>query len=102
MVRHIVLFRFRNDVSAEVRLQAANSFRKGIMDLKKSIPTIRNIEVGFNINNNEQWDICLNGEFSTLQDVVDYGKNPLHIKVAGILKPLVSDRSCVDYETERN
>lgn len=102
MVKHIVLFRFRDNISADVRTQAANSFRKGIMELKKSIPAIQNIEVGININHNEQWDICLNGEFKTLQDVVDYGKNPLHVNVASILKPLVSERSCVDYETEQD
>lgn len=102
MVKHIVLFRFRDNLSADVRTQAADSFRKGIMELKKSIPTIQNIEVGINMNHNEQWDICLNGEFKTLQDVIEYGKNPLHINVANILKPLISERSCVDYETEQD
>ena len=102
MVKHIVLFRFRDDLSAEMRIQAAKSFRKGIMELKKTIPTIQNIEVGININHNEQWDICLNGEFKTLQDIIEYGKNPLHINVANILKPLISERSCVDYETEQD
>lgn len=82
MVKHIVMFRFKDDVDENTRKEVANSFRKGILELKDVIPTIGNIEVGFNINHGEQWNICLNSEFRTLEDVIDYGKNPNHVKVA--------------------
>ena len=47
-------------------------------------------------------NICLNSEFRTLEDVIDYGKNPNHVKVAGRLKPYIAERSCVDYKTEQD
>lgn len=102
MVKHIVMFRFKDDVDENTRKEVANSFRKGILDLKDVIPTIGNIEVGFNINPDEQWNICLNSEFRTLEDVIDYGKNPNHVKVAGRLKPYIAERCCVDYKTEQD
>lgn len=100
MVKHVVQFRFSDNVSEAVRTEAALNFQKGILALKDIIPTIRKIEVGFNINPAEQWNICLYSEFDTLEDVVAYGNNPDHKKVAGALKPLLSGRSCVDYKTE--
>lgn len=99
MVKHIVMFRFAEKTPADVRQKAAEQFRSGILALKNIIPTIREIEVGFNINSAEQWDICLYSKFDTLQDVIEYGKNPEHVKVASALKPLLCGRSCVDYET---
>ena len=54
MVKHIVMFRFKDDVDENTRKEVANSFRKGILELKDVIPTIGNIEVGFNINPGEQ------------------------------------------------
>ena len=98
MVKHIVMFRFKDEVDRKTREEACLNFRKGILALKNTIPTIREIEVGFNINTTELWDICLYSVFDNLKDVVDYGKNPEHIKVASALKPLVAGRSCVDYE----
>ena len=61
------------------------------------IPFIRQIEVGFNINSDETWDICLNATFDTLDDVRAYAVHPSHTAVAGALKPYLSGRSCVDY-----
>ncbi len=98
MVKHVVLFRFRDDVDAETRAAAASAFKSGILALKAVIPTIRKIEVGFNINVSEQWDICLYSEFDSLEDALAYGRHPEHVKVASALKPLLAGRSCVDYE----
>ena len=98
MIKHVVLFRFKDDIAAEDRKNAFESFRSGIMSLVKIIPVIRKIEVGYNVNSQESWDICLCGEFESMEDVVAYSTHPEHLKVSGALKPLLSGRSCVDYE----
>ena len=48
MIKHVVLFRFKDDIAAEDRKNAFESFRSGIMSLVKIIPVIRKIEVGYN------------------------------------------------------
>lgn len=53
MTKHIVMFKFRDDVAAEVRLAAREAFKKGIEALPATIPFIRKVHVGFNINENE-------------------------------------------------
>ena len=69
MIKHVVLFRFKDDIAAEDRKNAFESFRSGIMSLVKIIPVIRKIEVGYNVNSQESWDICLCGEFESTRRV---------------------------------
>lgn len=98
MIKHIVLFRFRDDVDTATATAAAQKFSDGIMALPAIIPQIRKVEVGTNINPEESWDICLYSEFASLEDVRLYSAHPSHVKVASELKKLLAGRSCVDYE----
>ena len=69
MVKHIVLFQLKVELPAETRSKVATDFKGGIEKLPAVIPFIRQIEVGFNINSDETWDICLNATFDTFDDV---------------------------------
>ncbi len=97
MVKHIVLFQLRDNLSEEEKRAAMSRFKSGIEALPEVIPYIRHIEVGFNVNADEQWDLCLNGEFDSLDAVRAYSSDPAHLAVSGALKPYLSGRSCVDY-----
>lgn len=98
MIKHVVLFQLKNEVEAAVRQQAMEEFRSGILALPAVIPCIRHIEVGFNVNPDEKFDIALYGEFDSLDDVRFYAQHPAHVAVAGRIKPYVERRSCTDYE----
>lgn len=98
MIRHIVLFKFRKDVSAAARQVAAKAFKEGIEALPAVIPDICSVKVGVNVNPAEEWDICLTSLFSCLGDVKAYGAHPAHKAVASELMRLVDERACVDFE----
>lgn len=98
MVKHIVLFRFRSDVEPAVRRSVADTFRARILALPQKLDFIRHLEVGFNINTDEQWDIALVSAFDTLDDVRRYSAFPDHQAAAGELKKYLDGRSCVDFE----
>lgn len=98
MVRHIVLFKLRDDVPEAEKLRVMNAFKSAIEALPSKISVIRKIEVKFNINPAEQWHIALNGEFDTLQDVVTYAKHPDHVAAGKLLAETKESRACVDYE----
>ena len=83
MVKHIVLFKLKENLSTEEK--------------QPVIPSIRKIFVGQNINADEKWDICLESEFDTLEDVKAYAVHPAHVAAAGILKEAKQDRACTDY-----
>lgn len=97
MVRHIVLFRLKKELPADVRREAMTAFKEGIEALRGQIEVIRRIEVGFNCNPDEAWDVCLLGDFDTLEAVAIYAADARHQAVAGALKPYLDGRSCVDY-----
>mgnify|MGYP002519565645 FL=1 len=98
MVKHIVMFKLKETLSAEEKLDVMNRFKAAIEALPATISVIRKVFVGLNINEAEQWDICLESEFDSLDDVKLYAAHPAHVAAAGILKDAKQDRACVDYE----
>ncbi len=98
MVKHIVLFQLKPEVDAQERKLAMETFRKGILALPAVIPFIQHIEVGFNMNPAEKYDIALYSEFQTLDEVKAYAVHPSHVAVANALKPYVLSRACSDCE----
>lgn len=98
MVKHIVLFKLKEEVPADVRLAAMNSFKEAIEALPAKIPTIRKIEVGLNINPSETWNIALYSEFDALEDVKQYAVHPDHVAAGKLLAEVKESRACVDYE----
>lgn len=102
MVKHVVLFKFRDDVAVGERDAAYKDFRCGILSLAEKFPAVKKIEVGRNINPAESWDICLVGEFASMDALAAYSSHPEHLRVAGELKQKLAGRSCVDYEMPEN
>lgn len=92
------MFKFRDDVSSEIRKKVAENFKKGIERLPQEIPFICEVFVGFNINVSEQWHICLESAFDTLDDVKNYSTHPAHRAVALELMKYIGERACVDFE----
>ena len=62
MVKHIVLFKLKDEAPADEKLAAMNSFKAAIEALPAKISVIRKIEVGLNINPAEAWSIALYSE----------------------------------------
>jgi len=98
MVKHIVLFKLKDEVPAEEKLAAMNNFKKAIEALPSKIAMIRKIEVGLNINPAEAWSIALYSEFDTLDDVKVYAAHPDHVAAGKLLANVKESRACVDYE----
>lgn len=98
MVKHIVLFKLKDEASAEAKLQAAQSFKTAIEALPAKISVIRKVEVGLNINPGETWNIALYSEFDSLDDVKTYAVHPDHVAAGKLLAEVRENRACVDYE----
>lgn len=98
MISHTVLFRLRTELTEAERLQFSVAFKRDIEALPATIPTIRHIHVGLNINPDEQWHICLSSHFDDLASMRAYATHADHVAAAGRLKPAVAERACVDCE----
>lgn len=97
MVKHIVLFKLKEDAPKSEKTEVMEKFKEAIEALQNIIPCIRKIEVGINKNPNESWDIALYSEFDSFEDLDTYAKHPEHIAAGKIIADLRVDRSCVDY-----
>lgn len=98
MVKHIVLFKLKDEAPADKKLAAMTSFKAAIEALPEKIAVIRKIEVGLNINPAESWSIALYSEFDTLEDVKSYAVHPDHVAAGKLLAEVKESRACVDYE----
>ena len=101
MVKHIVMFKLKDTLSKDEKWEVMNRFKAAIEALPTKIDVIRKVFVGLNINEAETWDICLESEFDTLEDVKAYAVHPDHVAAAnGFVRPYTEVRLCMDYEVE--
>ena len=98
MVKHIVLFKLKDEVPETDKLVVMNKFNEAIEALPAKISVIRKIEVGLNMNPGESWHIALYSEFDNLDDVKFYATHPDHVAAGKIIAEAKESRSCVDYE----
>lgn len=98
MVRHIVLFKLRDDVPAKEKLHVMKAFKAAIEALPSKIACIREIEVGLNMDPNEKWHIALNSVFDNMDDVNFYSVHPDHVAAGKLLADTKESRACVNYE----
>ena len=98
MVKHIVLFKLKDEVPEAEKLIVMNKFKEAIEALPAVIPVIRKIEVVLNTNPGETWHIALYSEFDNQDDVKFYATHPLHVAAGKIIAEAKESRACVDYE----
>lgn len=99
MVRHIVMFKLKEFASPAEKQAKLDEIKTRLEALIYKIDVLRKIEVKFNCNPEESWDLILITELDSLADVSTYANHPEHVAVAkGIIGPVKADRACVDYE----
>lgn len=98
MVKHIVLFKLKDEIPAEEKQAVMIGFKEAIEALPAKISVIRKVEVGLNMNPGESWNIALYSEFDTLEDVKFYATHPDHVAAGKIIAEAKESRACVDYE----
>lgn len=99
MVRHIVMFKLKEFASPAEKQAKLDEIKTRLEALIDKIDVLRKIEVKFNCNPEESWDLILITELDSLADVSTYANHPEHVAVAkGIIGPIKADRACVDYE----
>lgn len=99
MLRHIVLFRFHDYYSAEVRKEISNTAAGLLNSLKDKIPEIVKLSaVSFSCNDRDGYDLILDAEFESDTDLLKYQVHPEHIAVAQYIHIHRQQRAVADYE----
>ena len=92
MIRHIVMWKFREGTEAQ-----AEEFLTKMQGLYGVIPQLRACEVAKNAVAGN-YDAVLVSEFDSLDELAAYKADPRHVAVSSLCKAIRVDRVAVDYE----
>ena len=74
MIKHIVMWKFKENETENM-----NKFLEGLISLKDKIDVIKDMQVGVNINENNNFDAVLISEFESMEDLKKYKEDPRHV-----------------------
>lgn len=92
MIRHIVMWKFREGTQKE-----QTEFLQGLRALQGVIPQLLKSEVAINVGEGN-YDAVLVSEFAGLAELEAYKNDPRHKAVSALCKSIREDRVAVDYE----
>lgn len=100
MIKHIVLFKLADEAEGKTRDENALIIKRQLEALKDLIPEIHKIKVDINHQDaaKDNYDIILDSEFKSLDDLNIYATHPEHLKVGDYVKKVRISRSAIDYE----
>lgn len=98
MVNHIVMWRFKDEVSLEDRKKLSIQIKEGLEGLKNKISGIIDIQVIINKQDSSNRDLGMISSFESIEALNVYQKSEEHLIVASIVREATCDRACLDYE----
>jgi len=99
MIRHIVMWKFKEEAEGKSKEENIQIIKKDLEDLIGQIPQIRSLEVGVNKTEDKTaFDAVLVSTFDSMEDLKIYREDPRHKKAAAYNKLCRIDRAVVDYE----
>jgi hypothetical protein len=100
MLKHIVLFKLKDQAEGGSKEQNATRLIEMLHALKSAIPQVRHLEAGANVvPSDAAYDVAIYSEFKNEQDLKIYAQHPEHIRVVEFVKKVVASRVAVDYTT---
>lgn len=98
MVKHIVMWNFREDVPKEKREEIAREADARLKALVGQIKGLLSAEMKQNQLPGSNRDLMLVSDLETPEDLEGYQVHPLHVAIAEeVIKPATCDRACFDY-----
>lgn len=99
MVKHIILWTLKDELSAEEKEQVKRGIKEGLEGLAGKIPGMIDIKVNINGLASSNADLMLDSTFENEDALKGYAVHPEHVAVAdGKVRPYTKIRSCLDFE----
>ncbi len=94
MLKHIVLFKFKDENKQE-NLLKAKELLEALVD---SITSLKSMEVGLNFSKESRaMDLSIIAIFDTIEDLEIYSNHPKHLEVVKFIKSVVLESKVSDY-----
>ena len=100
MVKHIILWKLRSEMSASEKQSAAKAIKEGLESLQGQVPGLVDIHVQIDGRlDSSNADIMLDSTLVSEEALKGYAVHPAHVAVAnGVVRPNTELRTCLDYE----
>ena len=99
MVKHIILWTLKDELSAAEKEAVKKGIKEGLEGLAGKIPGMVDIKVNINGLASSNADLMLDSTFESEEALKGYSVHPDHVAVAdGKVRPYTKIRSCLDFE----
>ena len=100
MIKHIILWKLRSEMSASEKQEAAKAIKEGLESLQGQVPGLVDIHVQIDGRlDSSNADIMLDSTLVSEEALKGYAVHPAHVAVAnGVVRPNTELRTCLDYE----
>lgn len=100
MIKHIILWKLRSELSADEKREKALAIKQGLEGLKGQVPGLIDIHVQVDGRlDSSNADIMLDSTLESEAALKGYAVHPAHLAVAnGVVRPNTELRTCLDYE----
>lgn len=99
MVKHVILWTLKEELTAQQKAEVKNGIKEGIEGLMGQIPGMLEIKVNINPLPSSNCEVMLDSCFEDETALKGYAIHPAHVAVAdGKVRPFTASRTCMDYE----
>ena len=99
MVKHIILWKLKEEFSAAEKENIKAGIKAGLEGLKGIIPGLEQIEVNTTGLAYSNADVMLDSSFTDEAALKNYAVHPAHVEVADTrVRPFTAQRLCLDFE----
>ena len=97
MVKHIILWKLRSEMSASEKQEAAQAIKEGLESLQGQVPGLVDIHVQIDGRlDSSNADIMLDSTLVSEEALKGYAVHPAHVAVAnGVVRPNTELRTCL-------
>lgn len=99
MVKHIILWQLKDELSEEEREKVLQGIKDGLEGLKGKVPGLLEVKVIIDKLESSNADVMLDTTMESEEALKGYAIHPEHVKVANEkVRPYTKVRVCMDYE----
>ena len=99
MVKHIILWQLKDELSAEEKGNVKKGIKEGLEGLAGKIPGLVEIKVQTEGLASSNAEVMLDSTFEDEASLKGYAVHPEHVAVAdGKVRPYTKTRMCLDFE----
>lgn len=99
MVKHVILWKLKDEFSAEEKKEIKADIKTGLEGLQGIIPGLLDIRVQAEGLVSSNADLMLDSTFENEESLKGYSVHPAHVEVADTkVRPYTQTRLCLDFE----